>query len=185
MSSFYWFYLICGIQTNWFHLQVQELLSNIATLEGSVSQLEQQMVSLHFQLSQERNERRLVEYRVKQSSFQSLYLCSNNGETQVCYLFIFTTPVIPIDRHDNINIWLSTRRKLWWSFDFIIFFWIFTSKFLDFLVFSSRKSTRGGVLPYPSKMLKRLKIHWGHLWDPNCWKPVPPWKSHLVWQLTS
>ncbi|XXG70932.1 hypothetical protein AAC387_Pa07g0299 [Persea americana] len=62
---------------------VQELLSNIATLEGSVSQLEQQMVSLHFQLSQERNERRLVEYRMKQSSFQSLYLCSNNGETQV------------------------------------------------------------------------------------------------------
>ncbi|XP_077216226.1 uncharacterized protein LOC143850842 isoform X2 [Tasmannia lanceolata] len=54
----------------------QELLSNIATMEVTVSKLEQQMVSLHFQLSQERNERRLVEYRLKHSPSQSLYLCS-------------------------------------------------------------------------------------------------------------
>ncbi|XP_077222970.1 uncharacterized protein LOC143856589 isoform X1 [Tasmannia lanceolata] len=54
----------------------QELLSNISTLEVTVSKLEQRMVSLHFQLIQERNERRLAEYRLKQSPSQSLYLCS-------------------------------------------------------------------------------------------------------------
>lgn len=43
-----------------------ELLSNIATLENSVSRLEEEIVSLHFQLIQERNERRLAEYRFKQ-----------------------------------------------------------------------------------------------------------------------
>ncbi|XP_071724877.1 uncharacterized protein [Rutidosis leptorrhynchoides] len=45
-----------------------ELLSNISVLEVTISRLEQEMVSLHFQLSQERNERRLVEYRLKHSS---------------------------------------------------------------------------------------------------------------------
>uniref|UniRef100_A0A0D3GKJ2 DUF547 domain-containing protein n=1 Tax=Oryza barthii TaxID=65489 RepID=A0A0D3GKJ2_9ORYZ len=45
----------------------QELLSNISILEGTISKLEDDMVSLHFQLIQERNERRLVEYRLKQA----------------------------------------------------------------------------------------------------------------------
>ncbi|XP_058113416.1 uncharacterized protein LOC131256560 isoform X2 [Magnolia sinica] len=54
----------------------EELLLDIATLEVTVSKLEQQMVSLNYQLSQERNERRLAEYHLKQSSTQSLYLCS-------------------------------------------------------------------------------------------------------------
>ncbi|KAG8095248.1 hypothetical protein GUJ93_ZPchr0012g21082 [Zizania palustris] len=45
----------------------QELLSNISILEGAISKLEDDMVSLHFQLIQERNERRLVEYRLKQA----------------------------------------------------------------------------------------------------------------------
>ncbi|XP_042504972.1 uncharacterized protein LOC122081771 [Macadamia integrifolia] len=34
------------------------------------------MVSLHFQLSQERNERRLAEYHLKHSSSQSQFFCS-------------------------------------------------------------------------------------------------------------
>uniref|UniRef100_A0A1J3D2J2 DUF547 domain-containing protein n=1 Tax=Noccaea caerulescens TaxID=107243 RepID=A0A1J3D2J2_NOCCA len=42
----------------------QELLSNIATLETTVTKLEQEMMSLNFQLSQERNERRLAEYHL-------------------------------------------------------------------------------------------------------------------------
>uniref|UniRef100_N1QQD7 Ternary complex factor MIP1 leucine-zipper domain-containing protein n=1 Tax=Aegilops tauschii TaxID=37682 RepID=N1QQD7_AEGTA len=41
----------------------QELLSNISAMEAAVSKLEEEMVALHFQLIQERNERRLVEYR--------------------------------------------------------------------------------------------------------------------------
>ncbi|XP_043711585.1 uncharacterized protein LOC122660370 isoform X2 [Telopea speciosissima] len=54
----------------------EEVLSNIAILEVSVLKLEQEMVSLHFQLSQERNERRLAEYHLKHSSSQSLVFCS-------------------------------------------------------------------------------------------------------------
>ncbi|XP_031257074.1 uncharacterized protein LOC116115074 isoform X2 [Pistacia vera] len=54
----------------------RELLSNIAVLEISVSKLEQEMVSLHFQLSQERNERRLSEYRLRHSSALALTNCS-------------------------------------------------------------------------------------------------------------
>uniref|UniRef100_A0A6N2LBE5 Ternary complex factor MIP1 leucine-zipper domain-containing protein n=1 Tax=Salix viminalis TaxID=40686 RepID=A0A6N2LBE5_SALVM len=52
--------------------QAQELLSTIAVMEVTVSKLEQEIVSLHFQLSQERNERRLAEYRLRQSASQSL-----------------------------------------------------------------------------------------------------------------
>ncbi|GMY23122.1 isoform 2 of rho gtpase-activating protein 7, partial [Fagus crenata] len=58
--------------------QAQELLSNIALLEVTVSKLEQEMVSLHFQLSQERNERRLAEYRLRHSSFPSISHCSSD-----------------------------------------------------------------------------------------------------------
>ncbi|KMS97144.1 hypothetical protein BVRB_7g178090 [Beta vulgaris subsp. vulgaris] len=45
-----------------------ELLSSIAALEASISELEEEMISLHYQLSQERNERRLAEYRLQHSS---------------------------------------------------------------------------------------------------------------------
>ncbi|KAK4855139.1 hypothetical protein QYF36_004400 [Acer negundo] len=62
----------------------QELLSNIAVLEITVSKLEQEMISLHFQLSQERNERRLAEYRLKHSPSLSLTSCSfDNMETPI------------------------------------------------------------------------------------------------------
>lgn len=64
--------------------QAQELLSNIAVLEVAVSKLEKEMVSLHFQLSQERNERRLAEYRLRHSSSVLNSLCfSNNFEEPV------------------------------------------------------------------------------------------------------
>lgn len=56
----------------------QDLLSSIAVLEDAVVQLEQEMVSLHFQLSQEKNERRLAEYRLMHSSPCSVSLCSNS-----------------------------------------------------------------------------------------------------------
>lgn len=49
-------------------VQAQDLLSSIAVLEDAVVRLEQEMVSLHFQLSQEKNERRLAEYRLMHSS---------------------------------------------------------------------------------------------------------------------
>ncbi|XP_035548454.1 uncharacterized protein LOC108991552 isoform X2 [Juglans regia] len=58
--------------------QAQELLSNISLLEITVSKLEQEMVSLHFQLSQERNERRLAEYRLRHSASQSISLHSSD-----------------------------------------------------------------------------------------------------------
>lgn len=60
-----------------YSLQAQELLSNISAMETAVSKLEEDMVSLHFQLIQERNERRLVEYRLKQRP-----LCSHHGSAK-------------------------------------------------------------------------------------------------------
>ncbi|XVE70798.1 hypothetical protein DITRI_Ditri10aG0099500 [Diplodiscus trichospermus] len=45
--------------------KAQELLDCIAGLEITVSKLEQEFVSLQYQLSQERNERRLAEYHLK------------------------------------------------------------------------------------------------------------------------
>ncbi|XP_022998242.1 uncharacterized protein LOC111492939 isoform X2 [Cucurbita maxima] len=56
----------------------QDLLSSIAVLEDAVVRLEQETVSLHFQLSQEKNERRLAEYRLMHSSPCSISDCSNS-----------------------------------------------------------------------------------------------------------
>ncbi|XP_021681933.2 uncharacterized protein LOC110665930 isoform X3 [Hevea brasiliensis] len=55
----------------------QDVLSTIAVLEVTVLKLEQEIVSLHFQLSQERNERRLAEYRLRHSTSQSISVCSS------------------------------------------------------------------------------------------------------------
>ncbi|XP_057504880.1 uncharacterized protein LOC130788324 isoform X3 [Actinidia eriantha] len=55
---------------------VQELVSNIALLESTILKLEQEFISLHFQVSQERNERRLAEYHWRQST-PSLFVCSD------------------------------------------------------------------------------------------------------------
>ncbi|XP_058108798.1 uncharacterized protein LOC131251832 isoform X2 [Magnolia sinica] len=46
-------------------VKAQELLSNIAVLEITVLKLEEELIALHFQLSQERNERRLTEYHLR------------------------------------------------------------------------------------------------------------------------
>ncbi|KAI3880203.1 hypothetical protein MKW92_001724 [Papaver armeniacum] len=54
----------------------KELLSSIALLEITVSDLEEEMISLQCQLSQERNERKLEEYHQKRSSSQSPFLRS-------------------------------------------------------------------------------------------------------------
>ncbi|OAY69367.1 hypothetical protein ACMD2_00928 [Ananas comosus] len=59
----------------------QELLSNISTLETTILRLEEEMISLHFQLIQERNERRLAEYRLKQLPLQPFPGCSHQTET--------------------------------------------------------------------------------------------------------
>ncbi|KAH0466205.1 hypothetical protein IEQ34_006308 [Dendrobium chrysotoxum] len=56
--------------------QAQELLSNIATLESTVGKLEEEMISLSFQLIQERNERRLAEYQLKQLPGSPEIACS-------------------------------------------------------------------------------------------------------------
>lgn len=50
--------------------QCRELVADLATLEATVCQLEQELLSLHFRLSQERNERRLAEYKVRHLSLQ-------------------------------------------------------------------------------------------------------------------
>lgn len=47
-------------------IDVQELLASVALLEITIAKLEEETVSLHYQLSQERNERRLLEYSFKQ-----------------------------------------------------------------------------------------------------------------------
>ncbi|KAK8954431.1 hypothetical protein KSP39_PZI001737 [Platanthera zijinensis] len=54
---------------------VQELLINMATLESTVEKLEEEMVSLNFQLIQERNERRLTEYQLKQLPGSPQIMC--------------------------------------------------------------------------------------------------------------
>ncbi|XP_037493144.1 uncharacterized protein LOC105646241 [Jatropha curcas] len=56
--------------------KAQELLSTISVLEVTISKLEQEIISLHFQLSQERNERRLTEYRLRHSASQSAFVYS-------------------------------------------------------------------------------------------------------------
>ncbi|XP_010278421.1 PREDICTED: uncharacterized protein LOC104612629 isoform X2 [Nelumbo nucifera] len=77
----------------------QELLSNIATLEDSVSKLEQEMVSLQFQLSQERNERRLAEYHLKHSPSQSLFHCSPESMKAQCSSSFSCNKHLTSERH--------------------------------------------------------------------------------------
>ncbi|CAH8252553.1 unnamed protein product [Arabidopsis lyrata] len=64
---------------------VQELLSNIAAMEAAVSKLEQEIMSLHFLLIQERNERKLAEYNLTHSlsppNALDLVRLSENNET--------------------------------------------------------------------------------------------------------
>ncbi|OMO86409.1 hypothetical protein COLO4_21180 [Corchorus olitorius] len=70
--------------------KAQELLESIAVLEITVSKLEQEFVSLQYQLSQERNERRLTEYRLnhlpgpKPSHFDSSLACITEPIARHC-----------------------------------------------------------------------------------------------------
>ncbi|KAG8074721.1 hypothetical protein GUJ93_ZPchr0006g44482 [Zizania palustris] len=68
--------------TSYLPTNAQELLSNISILEGAISKLEDEVASLHFQLIQERQERRLVEYRLKQ---QPLPVCSCHSAKSESY----------------------------------------------------------------------------------------------------
>lgn len=52
------------LATSHFPQRTIELLSSIAALEATVSELEEEIVSLSYQLSQERNERKLAEFRL-------------------------------------------------------------------------------------------------------------------------
>ncbi|XP_047074501.1 uncharacterized protein LOC124684163 [Lolium rigidum] len=56
----------------------QELLATISAMEAGVAKLEEEMVALHFQLIQERNERRLVEYRANQQQ-RPAAVCSHRA----------------------------------------------------------------------------------------------------------
>ncbi|KAJ4844289.1 hypothetical protein Tsubulata_022336 [Turnera subulata] len=71
--------------------RTQDLLDSIASLEVTVSKLEEQSVALQYQLSQERNERRLAEYRLRHSpcppsplsdSYEIMRPCSSGQEKQ-------------------------------------------------------------------------------------------------------
>lgn len=67
-------------------LQALELLSSIALLESAILKLEEEFISLHFQVSQERNERRLTEYRWRHSS-EPLFVFSDVVKASVNTLF--------------------------------------------------------------------------------------------------
>ncbi|GMI89381.1 hypothetical protein like AT3G13000 [Hibiscus trionum] len=58
--------------------KAQELLDGIAVLEITVLKLEQEFVSLQYQLSQERNERRLAEYHLKHLPCHTTSLFDNS-----------------------------------------------------------------------------------------------------------
>lgn len=68
-------------------IQAKKLLSNIATLEMTVSRLEQETISLQFQLIQERNERRIAEFRLKQLP-SSQILTDSPENSQIMVLFL-------------------------------------------------------------------------------------------------
>lgn len=61
-------------------IDVQELLASIALLEITITKLEEETGSLQYQLSQERNERRLLEYRFKQLPSLSLPVAFSSSD---------------------------------------------------------------------------------------------------------
>ncbi|CAM8955943.1 unnamed protein product [Rhodiola kirilowii] len=71
----------------------RELVADLATLEATVSELEQELLSLHFRLSQERNERRLAEYKMRHLSLQksSLSRCAKHSTGEICYSTVKTS----------------------------------------------------------------------------------------------
>ncbi|XP_058228205.1 uncharacterized protein LOC131336402 isoform X2 [Rhododendron vialii] len=90
-----------------------ELLSSISILESAILKLEEEFISLHFQVSQERNERRLTEYRWRHSS-QTFFVFSDvvkastvvEMDTKFCQpldVDELSTDVRPKDLWDNPN----------------------------------------------------------------------------------
>ncbi|KAG4197654.1 hypothetical protein ERO13_A05G037200v2 [Gossypium hirsutum] len=77
-----------------------ELLDSIAVLEISVSKLEQEILSIQYQLSQERNERRLAEYHLKHSPCPTtlLFNCSLAHLTES-----ITTPCNEEEAEENVD----------------------------------------------------------------------------------
>ncbi|KAG6491751.1 hypothetical protein ZIOFF_046689 [Zingiber officinale] len=68
--------------------EAQDLLSNTPSLEMTISRLEEEMTSLHFQLIQERNERRLTEYQLKQLPAQpSKFAPAKNAANDTSSMF--------------------------------------------------------------------------------------------------
>lgn len=67
-------------------------MDSIAVLEITVSKLEQETVALQYQLSQERNERRLAEYRLQHLSClaPSQFHCSLSHVRELLILLNFT-----------------------------------------------------------------------------------------------
>ncbi|CAN1804123.1 Rho GTPase-activating protein 7 [Linum perenne] len=92
--------------SSWLPHQAQELLSTIATLEVTVTELEQKIVPLHFQLSQERNERRLVEYRLNHSSLPSVTVCSSDYDKRM-------VPSLRCTKHFDSKLYNLDEDILW------------------------------------------------------------------------
>lgn len=91
-------------------MQAQELLDSIAILEITVSKLEQESVALQYQLSQERNERRLAEYHLRHLPYpaSSTFDCSQYNFTEMvfsCAHSICSQPLVAFSPpHLNIKI---------------------------------------------------------------------------------
>lgn len=72
-------------------------MDSIAFLEITVSKLEQEMEALQYQLSQERNERRLAEYRIRHFSCpaSSLFNFSPAHQKELVFSLDFTLKSTP------------------------------------------------------------------------------------------
>ena len=95
-------------------VQAQDLLSSIAVLEDAVVRLEQETVSLHFQLSQEKNERRLAEYRLMHSSPCSISDWSNSDvmKKSVCHHIGFYLHVLKTETSLFCRFSLAFRQEI-------------------------------------------------------------------------
>ncbi|TXG61754.1 hypothetical protein EZV62_013117 [Acer yangbiense] len=97
--------------------KAQDLLDNIAVLEITVSKLEQETVALQYQLSQEKNERRLAEYRLRHLSYisPSQFNCSLPHITRPCsganaVRKMDDMPALPVIEEQNND---SLAEHLW------------------------------------------------------------------------
>ncbi|CAN0880306.1 hypothetical protein LINGRAHAP2_LOCUS13596 [Linum grandiflorum] len=100
--------------SSWLPHQAQELLSTISTLEITVTELEQNIVHLQFQLSQERNERRLVEYRLDHASLPSVTVCSSDYDRRMVRdLTYLKVPSLRCTKHSDSKLYNLDGDILW------------------------------------------------------------------------